>query len=285
MESSPIYEERILHAANVWYACHRSPSARPCDEIRCPKCWEGVDLQHDFVRCSRFKHNVPPKASSGLGRLKGGNVRHAANGGPTPRAWAVGDEAGEDVEIFRNPHARRNDLTGDGRVTLAKILYFFDHRGNRRPGHPVDEGGPMMEYVLVFEYVTCGAGRSTKPDSVTKHPTYYLQGNAGTRPSVFPVDAIRRHVHMYHLCPHASFSYRAMNEGSSGVHRRGTFDTNRGESDTPSRCGLRRATAGDGGGLVWKHHFFLAHSNSNIRQRDIYMLNEHWHSAFQDGVI
>lgn len=39
-------------------------------------------------------------SKSGLGRLRGGNIRAAVNG--PPHAWALGDGAGEDVEIFIN---------------------------------------------------------------------------------------------------------------------------------------------------------------------------------------
>ena len=264
------HEDSILDAAKVWYGCRRPPNERPCDDVRCPTCWEGADLQHDLISCSRFKHNVPTKVSSGLGRFKGGNVRLATSDGPYPRAWAVGHESGEDVEIYRNPSALSNGLAGDGGVTLAKILYFFQHEGNRRSGDSLD-GGPLMEYVLVYEYVTCGAGRSKRPDSVTEHPTYFLRGAPSQKPSVFPVEAIRRHVHMYHQCTQASFAPGGVNEGGS--------------AGADCRCGLRRESAADGGGVVWKHHFHLARANPDTRQRDVYMLNEHWHSPFQDGVI
>lgn len=265
------HEQCVIDAARLWYGCRRPPHLRPCDEPRCPACWDGADLQHVRIRCSRFKHNVSAKSSSGLGRLKGGNVRLASNDGPSARAWAVGDDSGEDVEIFRNPTALRNGTTGDGGVTLAKILYFFTHEGNRRAAASTDEG-PQMEYVLVYEYVTCGPGRSKRPDSVTQHPTYFLRGNPAVTPSVFPAEAIRRHVHMYHLCPQGSFTPQGINNGGSA-------------EDPEGRCGLRRADGGEGGGFVWKHHFNLTGPQVHNHQRDTYMLNEHWHSSFQDGVV
>ena len=118
------------------------------------------------ILCSRIKHGVPPKASSGKGFLKGGDVKSATKDGPTPRAWAVGDGSGDDVEILCNPEARKRNLAGDSEVTFGQELYFFSVRANRRAGD--DGGGPLMEYVLVYEYVTCGTGRS-KNERVSAH--------------------------------------------------------------------------------------------------------------------
>lgn len=91
-----------------------------------------------------------------------------------PQAWAVGEGSGEDVEIFTIPAARSQDLSGDGEVTLGKILNFFDHTGNG-PAGP-NESGSLMQYVLVHEYVTCARGRTKKEDPATQHPTYWLRG-------------------------------------------------------------------------------------------------------------
>lgn len=262
------HEDTILGAARVWFGCGR-PQDDPvvCSDPKCPRCWGGGPdkLDNSGISCSRFKHGVPPKASSGLGRFKGGDVKTATSDGPTPRSWAVGAGQGEDVEIFTSPTARASDLSGDGDVTLAKILYFFDIEGNRRAD--ATGSGPIMEFVLVYEYVTCGAGRSRKPDPATKHPTYWLRGAATVVPSVFPVDAIRRHVHMYHLCPVSSFDIGVSNTSSS------------------RSCGLRDDTE-RGGGKVWRHHYNLAAAHQPDAQRgDAYMLNEHWRSVFQDGVV
>ena len=98
-------------------------------------CWENSDnLTHDEIRCSRLKHGVPPRASSGLGRFKGGNVRCATSEGPYPRTWAAGNGSGEDVEIFTRPSSRKDGASGADPVPLAKILYFFLSRRERAVG-------------------------------------------------------------------------------------------------------------------------------------------------------
>lgn len=260
------HEATILRAAGVWFGCgrpHHDPGS--CSETRCPRCWGGRPdkLDNSSISCSRFKHGVPPRASSGLGRFKGGDVKTATNDGPTQRGWAVGDGQGEDVEIFLTPDARASDLSGDGDVTLGKILYFFDIEGNQRADTACDSG-PIMEFVLVYEYVTCGVGRSRKPEHATKHPTYWLRGGRAVVPSVFPVDAIRRHVQMSHLCPVSSF-----------------------ENKNPSpllSCGLRDE---EGGRVqVWRHRYNLAATDqAGTHRGDAYMLNEHWRNVFQDGVV
>ncbi|CAN0134202.1 unnamed protein product [Ectocarpus fasciculatus] len=262
--------ETILNANSQWYACGRSDGDGRdiCSELRCSSCWEGggQSLKNADILCYRIKHGAPAKISSGLGRFKGGDVKAATTGGETPRDWAVGSGQGDAVEIFTSPRAKRDDLSGDGDVTLARILYFFDHEGNRRPDSTAD-AGPAMEFVLAYEFVTCGSGRSKKADSVTQHPTYWLQGGVKVVPSVYPVEAIRRHVMMYHHCPASSFA--------TGVNH----------TPAPDSCGLHHDDrARGGGGKVWKHHYRLAAANHS-GQRDAYMLNEHWRSSFQDGVV
>ncbi|CAM9428457.1 unnamed protein product [Hapterophycus canaliculatus] len=82
-------EETILVAAQTWYGYGRSDDdPRTCTDPMCPICWEGGEetLQNDQIACSRFEHGVSSKVSSGLGRLKGGDVRAATISGPTPRA-------------------------------------------------------------------------------------------------------------------------------------------------------------------------------------------------------
>ena len=130
-----------------------------------------------------------------------------------------------------------------------------------------------MEYVLVYEYVTRGKGRPKLGDHVTEHPTYFLQARPRTKSSVFPVGAIRRHVHMFYTCPLGSF---AAASASSSVPQ---------EMDAPSMCGLHSSANTKGGGKVWKHHYHLASAAQGNIQRYSYLLNEHWHSAFQDGVV
>ena len=262
------HAKTIMAANSRWFSCGRSGSnSAPCSEIRCPACWEGGEgfLKNRDISCSRFKQGVSPTASSRTGRWKGADAKSATTVGPTPRDWAVGEGKGESVEIFTSPEARRDDLSGDGEVTLALLLYFFDIEGNQRPDSA--EAGPTMEYVLAYEYVTCGAGRAKKADKVTQHPTYVLKGGVGTLPSVFPAEAIRRHIHMYHLCPVES------------------YEIGTGSTPPPHLCGLRDEDRSKGGGKVWKHHYHLAAAHPPNGRRDAYMLNEHWRSAFQDGVV
>lgn len=260
------HEENVAKCGKLWHSGGRSRGDAVCSKLECTTCWDNKRLVNDKILCSRFKHGAPPRASSGTGRWKGGAARTATAGGRTPRAWAVGDGAGEDVEIYCNRDARDRGLTGDGNVTLAKILYFFKHEGNLRTDS-IHTKGPMMEWVLAYEYVTCGTGRTKKEDTTTKHPTYWLQG-AAARPSVFPVDAIRRRVHMYHVCPVSN-----VEAGSDASTRRGSARW---------VCGL----SDDGkGNKVWRHRYKLAWKLDARTQRDAYMLNEHWHSAFQDGVV
>ncbi|CBJ30620.1 hypothetical protein Esi_0204_0058 [Ectocarpus siliculosus] len=258
----------ILNANTLWYACGRSDGdgRDVCKELRCSSCWEGggKSLKNDEIICHRIKHGVPAKISSGLGRFKGGDVKAATAGGATPRDWAVGSGQGDAVESFTNPMAKRDDLSGDGHVTLARILYFFDHEGNRRPDS-IPGAGPAMEFVLAYEFVTCGSGRSKKADSVTQHPTYWLQGGVKQVPSVYPIEAIRTHVMMYHHCPASSFA--------TGVSH----------TPAPDSCGLHADDRARGGGKVWKHHYRLAAANPS-GPRDAYMLSEHWRGSFQDGV-
>lgn len=158
----------ILKSARTWFDYDRvAGGGSVCSEPRCPRCWNRghLSLVNSQTLCSRIKHGISPKASSGKGFLEEGDIKSATKDGPTPRAWAVGDGSGENVEIFCNPEARKRNLAGDGEVTLGKILSFFSVRGNRRAGNV--GGGPLMEYVLVYEYVTCGTGRSKKEEAAT----------------------------------------------------------------------------------------------------------------------
>ncbi|CAN0347514.1 unnamed protein product [Ectocarpus sp. 4 AP-2014] len=112
-----------------------------------------------------------------------------------------------------------------------------------------------MEFVLAYEFVTCGSGRSKKADSVTQHLTYLLQGGIQAVPSVYPIEAIRRHVMMYHHYPASSFA------------------TEVSHTPAPDSCGLHDDDRARGGGEVWKHHYRLAAANHS-GQRDAYMLRE-----------
>lgn len=139
------------------------------------------------------------QASSGLGRWKGCGcpLVYCQHGSRTTGAGI--DGSGEDVEIFVHRKTIDECLTSRGNVALARILYHFECEGNMRYGSRAAPG-PMMDWVLVFELVSCDRNRSRMNDPVTLHPISWLQGNSGT-PSVFRVTATRQRVHMYRLCP------------------------------------------------------------------------------------
>lgn len=267
--------KNIQDALRVWFGCGGNAAEPACDDTRCPDCWLEGDKMGVHISCSRFKHGAPPRASSGQGRWKGGDVQTATLEGVTPRAWALGGGMGEDVEIYTHREAKYKSTSGDGNVTLGKILYFFDESFDPDKACSTNSTGAVVEWVLVYEYVTCGAGRAELKDSITQHPTYWLQGNAAL-PSVFPVSSIRRHVHMSHLCPLSTLPCTTGRSGSqaatSGV-------------DAEWVCGLSLEDKARGGRKVWKHKYKLAAKAGAIVTRDRYLLNEHWHSAFQDGVM
>ena len=87
--------------------------------------------------------------------------------------------------------------------------------------------------------------------------------------------AIRRHVHFYYLCPGASAerNSRSRSNGRAGIER------------ATWACGLVAEGDAEGDTMVWRHRFQLAGELGSIAERDRYVLNEHWHSAFQDGVV
>ncbi|CAM9344534.1 unnamed protein product, partial [Ascophyllum nodosum] len=62
-----------------------------------PNCWYGGRdlLLHKEIHCSRIAWGI---SSRGLGRNRGRNSRAAGEEGPV-HPWALGEGAGEDVEI------------------------------------------------------------------------------------------------------------------------------------------------------------------------------------------
>ncbi|CAN0331766.1 unnamed protein product, partial [Ectocarpus sp. 4 AP-2014] len=63
-------KERILAATRIWYGCGSDKGVlyAVCSELRCPCCWEGRGgkLDNSNISCSRIKHGVPAKSSSGM---------------------------------------------------------------------------------------------------------------------------------------------------------------------------------------------------------------------------
>ena len=98
-------------------------------------------------------------------------------------------------------------------------------------------------------------GEDFSLDGATQLPLFSLRADAG-RPQVFPLRAIRRHVHLVHACPGPVAA-----EGCCG----------------PTAAASTRA----GGGRVWKHVFKLASSGG----RDHYLLNEDHHSIGRDSFV
>jgi len=137
-------EVTLREAYHTYFGCG-SPDG--CSGIRCPSCWDGDTLETESIECSRF-FRVPQSASCGLGRLKGADVKMATHPGPRDE-WVLGIGGGGDVEV----HLQASSMGAKGRVdprnlTMAKILYFFRHQGNR----PV-MGGRVYPADAIFRQV------------------------------------------------------------------------------------------------------------------------------------
>lgn len=246
-------EETMLGAYKKFYGCDTSDG---CSDSRCPGCWSGDELETVSIDCTRYLR-APMSASCGLGRLKGGDVKSATRPGPRDD-WAVGSGGGDNVEVHKHP----STMSEAGRVEstdliLFKVLYFFRHQGNQSVlgGSPP----PLTWWVLGYDYTGVGHANDRVPDSVTGHPT--LQLRARGRPTVYPAEAIRRQVHLYHACS-----------------LRGDVD---GGADASQFCGV---VAGTGrSNRIWRHKFRQASPDTNGYDR--YLLNEVHHSINQDTFV
>lgn len=248
-------ELTLLQAYKTYFGCGGGAASGECEDSRCPDCWiTSSSLDEKDIACSRFKHGASHRASSGLGRWKGADVRQAASRTGSTGNWYLGEGCGEDVEFFKK-HPFDDAGPVDARhLSLARILYFFDHRANQRSG-ALER--PLTSWVLAFDFVTEGAGTSRRVDPVTQHPVMVLRGRG--RPVVFPSDAIRRHVHLYHRCP--------------------------GEDHPPADnawvCGPE--SSGPGGAKVWRHKFRLSAPGNGGCDR--FLLNEFHHSLNRDSIV
>ena len=276
-------EKELLKAYKNYFGCGRKTGSSVfCRNRRCPRCWSNRGkLDTRTVECSRFDHTAPKKASSGSGRWKGGNAKAAGTSAPSmENEWDFGAYSGEDVEIHKGKPPYRDDPTVSS-LTMVKIVCFFEHQANKRTDDP-EYGAPMgvkTTFVLGFEYVGAGSGPERCTDVTTQHPIMLLRGRG--RPLVWPVSAIRRHVHLYHLCPS---QLNPVNEVGEAVDDRGKkiqghIPTTR----TPSDGICCISASSTGGGAVWRHKYRLA--NPSISSYDKYLLNEHHHSIFQDSFI
>ncbi|CAN0140715.1 unnamed protein product [Ectocarpus fasciculatus] len=272
----------MKEAYKASFACHREAGdgTPRCAELRCPTCWTNTgSLDSSAIQCSRYNHFASLLASSGTGTWKGGDARSAADylkdDGP-PNAWVLGEGGGQDVEVWRGTPPTGGDATASSSVenlSMGKIVYFFKHRGNAREG--TAEPGPETWWVLLFEYVSAGSGNARLADTVTQHPVMRLRGRRS--PVVFPAENIRRHVHLYHMCPAPSLGHVAETgqDEDDGAQPAGP--------PPPRCCGVSSTgSASQGGGsgtaATWRHGFKLA---ERAGEEDKYLLNEHHHSICQ----
>ena len=144
-------------------------------------------------------------SSSSLGRHRGGNTRAAGEEGSV-HAWGLDGGAGEDVEIFKIPRAledyelRSRCTVKPQNFTIAKLLYVFVHQSSPSS---TDPSGKNVEektiWTACYEYKSVGRGMDKLPDSIKEHPTCTLSRKG--RSTIFPADAVRQYVHMWHACP------------------------------------------------------------------------------------
>lgn len=244
----------LLGGYKKFFACDM---AGACSSIRCPNCWVRDDLETVTIECSRYLR-VPMAASCGVGRLKGGDVKSAAQPGPRDD-WALGSGGGDNVEVHQQPSTMGEAGRVDPRdLSLVKVLYFFRHQGN-----PPLMGGappPLTWWVLGYDYTGVRHGNDRAPDSVTGHPTLQLRGRG--RPVVYPADAIHRQVHLYHACP------------LRGEH---------GADDSSHVCKEVVVGGSSGRRRVWRHYFREATPGTDGYDR--YLVNECYHSINQDTFI
>ena len=189
--------EDLREALSSWYGCGGGEDA--CTNALCPRCCPQESPEDGvIVQCSRYVSGASHGSSSSTGRWRGGDVRTAGANSDRPLEWAFGAGGGEDVEIYTSPQHQQDKATASPGLTLARILYFFDHLlGDQVSG--LDECA-LTSWVVVAEFVSSkpgGVGRL--PDVATDHPLFRLR--ADSRCKLFPTSAVRRHVHMRHVCP------------------------------------------------------------------------------------
>ncbi|CAB1100698.1 unnamed protein product [Ectocarpus sp. CCAP 1310/34] len=148
---------------------------------------ELVHARRKGHRLHAVQARAPLRVSSGLGRWEGGDVRASTRTAPRGDWW-LGEGCGEDVKFFKeqpfDDDVHHGPAQASG-LSLARILYFSEHRGNTRQG-PHDR--PLTSRVMAFDYVSGGVGNQRSPDPVTLHPVLVLRGRR--RPTVFPSAAI-----------------------------------------------------------------------------------------------
>lgn len=247
-------DERSLMAAYDTYFSCDGGNGGGCDNERCIKCSDKHTLEIQHIDCARSMC-VSRARSCGTGRLTGGDAKAADGTGPQDD-WVLGQGQGNDVEIFTGPPPTDDGPVDPGQLTIVKIAYFFRHTGNRHS--MTGEPPPETWWLLGYDYVGVGPQNSRVPDAVTGLPILKLRGRS--RPLVFPVEAIRRQVHLYHQCPQRC---------EVGSDRSFVCETQGGNTDAD---------------LVWRHKFRLA-APECTNGYDRYILNELHHSITQDSFL
>lgn len=182
------------------FGCGRLEGDEPCqDKPLCSFCWRnrGWGLVYRRVCCFSHWGQAPEAVSAGMGKILGGTVVDACR---KPSSWMLDRPRGvNDIEIYVSADAARDGTTGVGHTTLAKVIYFFEHQGNdQRKGeneHP--QPGIVTLWLACLEYVTAGTGHQRKVDPATGFDVFHLRSTL----SFFPVQFIRRAVHIVHQCP------------------------------------------------------------------------------------
>lgn len=179
--------------------CGREDGESPCSSPTCSYCWRnrGRKLAYRQVCCFNHWKPAPEVVSAGAGKILGVSLADACEERGT---WMLDRPSGaNDVELFVSASDVRDGTTGVGHTTLGKVVYFFEHQGNDQRKGDSDriEAGVVTVWVAVLEYVTAGTGHQRKVDPVTGFDVFHLRNTL----SFFPVQALRRTVHIVHQCP------------------------------------------------------------------------------------
>ena len=188
--------EDLRAALCLWFGCGQDSGN--CGNVVCPRCCPEESLQGQVVHCSRYVSGVSPGSSSSTRRWRGGDVRTAGEKAERPLEWAFGAGGGEDVKIYTSPRHQQDKATSSPGLTLARTLYFFDHRVGSQ--HLSFDDCPLTSWVVVAEFVSQHPGNGGRlSDAATNHPVFRLRTESACK--IFPTSAVRRHVHMRHVCP------------------------------------------------------------------------------------
>lgn len=85
-------------------------------------------LDSQSIHCAQFMR-VSHAQSCGTGSLRGGVVKSCC-AGPLDD-WVLGQGQEDDVEVYNTPSPSEDRAVTPDQLTLVKIAYFFQHKGNR----------------------------------------------------------------------------------------------------------------------------------------------------------